>query len=216
MCNSKFIFYIVLFKIHILLIKTFMYKFQTKALTTVAIQTILQSIKENPRQFEHHNKPMNLSISALFVCFFALISFLEAKTVSSSKKCSQALAGIIYTPETCAYQYLNKLSKKFLAKKDLLFADQSVANSYLFSFAAAYKIEIELGSAIGTTTKYFPDGTTSPGSFLKYPNIAHANLNFPGFTKGSEEFFFSFIVFSDDGEMYYITFVLPLSQSPIC
>lgn len=159
---------------------------------------------------------MNLSVSTLLFCFFALISILEAKKVSSSKKCSQALAGIIYTPETCAYQYLNNLSKQFLASKELLFATPSVTESYIYSFTAAYNIDIELGDAVGSTTTYSPNKTSSPGSPERSSSIAHSNLNVPGFTKGSTAFYFTFIVYSDDAEMYYVKLILPLTQTPVC
>lgn len=72
---------------------------------------------------------------------------------------------------------------------------------------------------MGFTVIYTPYGSKTSGSESKFPDIAHAYLNFPGFIRefGNNDavFYFSFIVYSVYAEMYTVTFSIPLSKEPI-
>lgn len=70
---------------------------------------------------------------------------------------------------------------------------------------------------MGTNTKYlFTGPPTEAGQDAKTSDIARSYLNFPGMIKNTVTsfYYFSFVVISDDSEMYTVTFDLPLGQAP--
>lgn len=132
-------------------------------------------------------------------------------------KCSKYLAGIINRPETCAYQYLNRLREEFLVGSQLIFTPQ--ASSFVIGFETKYQVLVGLVNAMGKTIFYTTNGTKQPDSLSEYPDIAQAYLNFPGFIREIEDsyagFYLSFIVYSVDAQMYTVTLSIPLSKDPI-
>lgn len=172
-----------------------------------------------PRQIVKTNKQMTSAVLSFLLSLFVIISlsnFLQAS--SPAKKCSNDLAVVVYGPETCAYQYLDKLSKQFLTGSQLIFTTQ--VDAYVYNFAATYNIYVNLITPIGLNTRYYPDGNKDIlGALPASPDIARSYLNFPGFlkdsTSGNAYYYFSFVVFSIDGQMYTVTLKLPLAQAPI-
>ena len=164
-------------------------------------------------------------ISILFSSLFFLLNFnlsaISAKSLPSHRgnhqnKCSHALAKVIYTPESCAYKYLNKLRKKFLLGTPLLFTPQ--IDSFIFNFEIVNRISVTIVDAMGSTTNYnYQTKTKTSGQPVKYLDTARSYINFPGFVRqiSSSSFYFTFVVFSDNAEVLSVTFTLPISQDPI-
>lgn len=165
---------------------------------------------------------MIIAISSLSIFYFiVIIQFISifTKTInenSNNNKCSSALEQVIYRPETCAYQYLNKLHKEFLIRSPLLFTSQ--ADAFIYSFESMYNVYVTLIDAMGKTTNYYySNKTKSNGQPVKYTDTARSYINFPGFVRqvSSSSFYFTFVVFSVNAEMYSVTISMPLSQDPI-
>lgn len=161
-------------------------------------------------------------ISILFSSLFFLLTFnfslIFAKSFTSHQenKCSRALDNIIYTPESCAYKYLDKLRKKFLLEAPLLFTPQ--IDSFIFNFENNNQISVTIIDAMGSTTNYnYQTKTKTSGQPVKYLDTARSYINFPGFVRqiSSSSFYFTFVVFSVNAEMLSVTFSLPISQDPI-
>ena len=156
----------------------------------------------------------------VFICIIVFVfNFARLNAINNKNeiKCSKYLAKTINRPESCAYQYLNRLRKEFLVGCQLLFTPQ--ASSFVISFEIKYQVSVALVDAMGYTTFYNSNGTKQPASPSQYPDIAQAYLNFPGFIRetkeNSEGFYFSFIVYSVDAQMYTVTLSMPLSKDPI-
>lgn len=169
---------------------------------------------------------MTSSIIFILVSSFVFIAtfnfdLIYAKSSLSNKgnnqnKCSRALANVIYDPKSCAYQYLDKLRKKFLIDSPLLFTPQM--DSFIFNFENNNQISVAIVNAMGDLTNYnYQTKTKTPDQPVKYIDTARSYLNFPGFVRqiSSESFYFTFVVFSVNAEMYTVTFSMPLSQEPI-
>lgn len=155
-------------------------------------------------------------ISILRSCLILIILNSNSIVSKNENVCSSALAGVIYRPESCAYQYLNKLHKEFLMGSQLLFTPQ--AENFIYTFESTHQIKVKLVNAMGDTTNYYYQSkSSSAGQPVMYTDIARSYINFPGFVRQVSDsfFYFSFVVFSVNAEMFTVTLSMPLSQDPI-
>lgn len=154
--------------------------------------------------------------------FLFLSTLLEAKNLYykprqclKSRKCSRELAAIVYKPETCALKYLDRISTTLKARSQILFTPQ--ADSFIYSFENTYNVLLTLVDAMGNTMEYFPNQTKVPGTPVKYTDTAQSYLNFPGFVRqaSNQKFYYTFSIFSEDGQYYDVTLSMPLAKDPI-
>lgn len=153
--------------------------------------------------------------------FITFISAIFASVIydqpAVSKKCTRKLEEILFKPDPCAFRYLQTVANKFRARAQILFGPQDLVDSFIFSFENEYKVKVDLVNPFGGVVKYHPDGTKSIGEPAQYSNTAQAYLNFPGFVRqvNQENFYYTFQVYSPDGQYYAVTLIMPLSDDPI-
>ena len=153
--------------------------------------------------------------------FITFISAIFASVIydqpAVSKKCTRKLEEILFKPDPCAFRYLQTVANKFRARAQILFGPQDLADSFIYNFENEYQVEIALVDAFGGSVNYNPDGTKSSGEPVQYTDTAQAYLNFPGFVRqvSQQNFYYTFQVFSPDGQYYAVTLIMPLSDDPI-
>lgn len=157
---------------------------------------------------------MKLIISLAFLFLFALLETKRLK-YSKSNKCSRELEAIIYKPETCALQYFNRISAQLKARSEVFFTPQ--ADPFIYTFINEYNVLLSLVDAMGNTMNYYPNLTKSPGSPVQYTDTAQSYLNIPGFVRqvSNQKFYYTFSIFSKNGEYYDVTLSMSLAKDPI-
>lgn len=177
-------------------------------------------------------------LTRLFALLFvALLGLAQAETLAKGKKhgkglekghrggnsrCARELQGIIYSPDTCASQYLRKITQSLRCSSDLLFGPLNT--SVIFQFQNAYGVEVSLIDAFGISTSYAGNVLTVSNPFIDTsdpvyfgPGRMSAFLNLGGFTysppTGS---YYLFNVYNDVGEMFTVKVFLPASIQPVC
>lgn len=159
------------------------------------------------------------SLITLLLTFISVsFSFINATGhFYKRNQCSRQLQIALHKPETCAYKYLSKISEIFKARSQVLFTSTSEADSFIYTFENTFNVLVSLANPFGKYTNYYPNGTKQPGQPAKYTDTAQSYLNFPGFVRqiSSQEFYYTFNVFSTDGQYYDITLSMPLSRDPI-
>lgn len=136
---------------------------------------------------------------------------------SDAKKCTRNLENVLYKPENCAYIYLRSIAYKFLPRSQIIFKDQEHGDAFIYNFEAEYGVKVDLIDPFGHVTKYHPNGTKSHGLPNKYTDSAQAYLNFGGFVRqvNQNNFFYTFQIFSPDGQYIGVTLYVPLSEDPL-
>ena len=170
---------------------------------------------------------MTSSLFNFFLLSFAsflLLNFLLAEGTNkikfNPKKCTNDLEKTIYSPKTCAYQYLDKIRKKFLVQSRLIFTP--LAGSFIENFQIKNGVSVAVTDAMGNLIVFTPTGTEIIETSAQYLDILKAYINFPGFYRQNVDrnlatgFSFSFVIYSINAVMYTITLSIPLSQEPIC
>lgn len=134
-----------------------------------------------------------------------------------STKCTRTLEETIFNPESCAFLYMQSIAYKFLARSQIVFGPVENVDAFIYAFENEFEINVDLADAFGQVVNYYPDGTKSFGYPSKYSNSARAYLNFPGFARQPSDstFYYTFQIYSRDGEYYAVILSMPMANDPI-
>lgn len=150
------------------------------------------------------------------VLLFSVI-FINSRTLLclQSSKCSKDLEKIIYKPDTCALKYFEKISADIKASSQVFFTPE--ADSFIYAFENAFNVNLTLVDALGHTMNYYPNKTKSAGWPVIYADVAQSYLNLPGFARqvSCQTFYYTFAIFSKEGQYYGVTLSMPLSKDPV-
>lgn len=141
----------------------------------------------------------------------------EDATLSNSAKCSRALEGIIYTPETCAYQYLQRIADQIKLQIPQVFSEIASGNlNVISSIAAAYGITVYLATPYGNPVQGTSDAVALTSMF-KDAAMARSYLNFDGFDSdnGAQVWNYQFTLISIDANFIFVRLSLPWTNAPI-
>lgn len=141
----------------------------------------------------------------------------EDAALVDSGKCSRALEGIIYTPETCAYQYLQRISEQIKLQLPQVFSEIASGNlNIITSIAAAYGITVYLATPYGNPVQG-TNNAVALTSMFKDAAMARSYLNFDGFDSdsGSQVWNYQFSLVSVDANVIFIRLSLPWANAPI-
>ena len=157
-----------------------------------------------------------LLFSAIFISTFESKNFFpKPSQCLKSRKCSNELAQIVYKPESCALQYFDKISVPLKTRSEIFFTAE--ADSFIYSFENTHNVLVTLVDSMGKTMIYYPNLTKISGPPVMYTDTAQSYINFPGFVRqvGDQEFYYTFSIFSKEGQHYDVTLSMPLSKDPI-
>lgn len=144
------------------------------------------------------------------------VSAVSLDYYASPKDCARYLESTIFKPESCAYKYMERLAIDFRIKaQPVLFTPQ--VDQFIYSFETSNQIKVALIDAFGLQTSYHPNGTKTTGSYALYSDTAQAYTNFPGFVRqiNADNFYYTFEMFSTEGQYYGVTLSMPLSDDPL-
>lgn len=184
-------------------------------LALIVIQVTLLDAKKH-----HVGKHKRCPISSDFSSSNSYSSHSSSSRSESPKfdpKCTSTLRNAVRVPDSCAYRYLQSVSNTLKAQSALLFTDR--INTVIANFENTFSnILVTITSAFGEAVLYQADSTTIPVDPPKYSNTAKNYINFDGFVRApesSQNFFYSFPVWDNEGRMQQITLSMPILDDPI-
>lgn len=158
---------------------------------------------------------------SLILCLLASVVF-AGHAVSKNKKgsCSRQLESVVYTPETCGYKYLKRLSNVLRIQTPLLFGPQN--GSVIDSFEATYGVTVGIADAMGTITRYVYDNAELAADNalpLKFDFSAgeRAYALGEGYANGvySGNLYYDSVFWGEDGQMMVVSLFMSKENEPI-
>jgi hypothetical protein len=168
----------------------------------------------------HHvsSSTYNPNTTTMFVlrAFIVLLS-LTLCVLGIDRKCRRELEEIIYAPQFCAKSFFERLAVEFKTGGQAIFGSSIERDNYVFNFVNAKQVAVDLVPSIGPSTDYYIDGTKTTGLPPKYPDNARAYLNLGAYINYSpdQRLYYTFLMFSPDGQQYSVSLSIPSRNDPI-
>ncbi len=132
-------------------------------------------------------------------------------------KCSKELQAIIYTPETCAYQYLDRIAQQIRQLLPQIFMNMAAQNlNALTSIGNQYQVNTYIIPAYGypLQASYDAVGQTN---YIFDSTFARNMINFEGFGADptAQVYNYQFILVSNDANLIMVRISLPFANAPV-
>lgn len=150
-------------------------------------------------------------------------SLLSAGHVRKQKTeaCRRELEAAVYNPESCAFEYLQRLDKELRAQSAVFWQNPEQSKAVVDSFMFKYQVLVLAADPLGRIMEY-PGATPIPGSRIKARAVARANVYGYGFnslevTGIPIKYDHTSVYWGPDGQMVYIILALLKENIPdIC
>lgn len=183
-------------------------------LVLIAVQVTLLDAKKH-REGRQKKCPILNSFSSN--SFSSQSSSSCSETPKFDPKCVSTLRNAIRVPDSCAYRYLSSVSNVLKAQSALLFTES--INSVIANFENTFRnIQVTVIDAFGQAVLYQTGSSIIPTDPPKYSNTAKNYINIDGFVRApesSQNFFYSFPIWNNEGQLQQITLSMPILDDPI-